>query len=121
MKDYVNDVVLPDLRTIDKDTLCWDCKKYCGGCSWTRPDDGRPVKGWNAKLTDRGYVVRQCPEFMRDAYCRGRYKSPDDYIEALEGALMAKYGTIDRLRGIARALRSELIKTLWTLEVHQSE
>lgn len=121
MKEYMIDVVLPDIRKIDKDTLCWDCKKFSGGCSWTRPDEVKPVKGWNAKLTDRGYIVKQCPEFVRDSFCRGRYKSPDDYIEALENALISKMNTCDRLRGIAKGLRSELIKTLWQLEVHQNE
>lgn len=46
-----------------KDTLCWSCKNYCGGCSWSR--EFKPVKGWTAKETNQGYLVLKCPKFER--------------------------------------------------------
>ena len=70
---------LPDER---KETLCWSCAKYCGGCSWSRTFT--PVKGWLAtkriawrKQQPRepaakcvSYTVIACPEFVSDR--RGR-------------------------------------------------
>ena len=121
MKEYTTDVVLPDLRKIDKDTLCWDCKRFNGGCSWTRPGDNRPVKGWNASKTAMGYNVHQCPEFLRDTYCRGRYKDKDDYIAALEDGLISKCNSNDKLRMIAKEIQKELIRERWITEAHMNE
>lgn len=56
--------------------LCWDCKKACGGCAWSR--NLTPVKGWVAEpttirfkgkngvehITDT-YKIFECPEFER--------------------------------------------------------
>lgn len=52
-----------------KETLCWNCKKTCGGCSWTR--SFAPVENWKAirtklKIQDEridSFVVLECPEF----------------------------------------------------------
>ena len=53
-----------------RDTLCWECKKSGGLCTWSSFD--APVKGWNAKATTAGaymgnptrsYLVISCPEF----------------------------------------------------------
>lgn len=55
-----------------KTTLCWDCAKNCGDCSWSH--DFTPVEGWEAiptKLQAYGhaegeidsYKVIKCPEF----------------------------------------------------------
>lgn len=58
-------------------SICWDCRKACGGCSWV--DEFIPVKGWKAcqkpiKAEHNGqdlilgsYLVRSCPEFIRDS------------------------------------------------------
>ena len=64
-------------------TLCWDCAKAVGKCSWSKPF--RPVEGWEIiptrKTTNdgRGYkscIVLKCPEFKRDGVGAGikRYK-----------------------------------------------
>ncbi len=60
----------------NKFTLCWDCKKATGGCSWS--NKLRPVKGWTAQEVKptsskpyTTYLVEQCPEFKRDAYNSG--------------------------------------------------
>lgn len=59
-------------------TLCWDCEKACGKCSWSR--EFKPIKGWRAIPTQiyqyttlkRGkhyrystdsFDVYECPEF----------------------------------------------------------
>ena len=55
-----------------RETLCWDCQKATGGCSWSR--NLTPVEGWEAKqIKVKGnfytnevldsYVVTNCPEF----------------------------------------------------------
>lgn len=55
------------------ETLCWECKKACGGCSWV--DSFAPVKGWQAEknvIPDKAvggidsYCVKACPEFTPD-------------------------------------------------------
>lgn len=62
-------------------TLCWDCAKAIGDCSWSR--SLIPVKGWKAIPTFNGcptsYIVRECPEFVRDAQCGGlkRYREEE--------------------------------------------
>lgn len=59
-------------------TLCWECEKACGKCSWSR--NFKPVKGWDAKPTQifqyttgvgrkrysyytDSFDVYECPEF----------------------------------------------------------
>lgn len=57
-------------------TLCWDCQKALGECSWS--DNFQPVKGWDAVPTEiktsvgnivptiNSYYVRSCPLFELD-------------------------------------------------------
>lgn len=50
-------------------TICWECEKTCGGCSWSERFE--PVEGWEAVKTvdstgDESYLVRKCPEFVRE-------------------------------------------------------
>lgn len=68
--------------TRGKPTLCWDCAKATGGCSWC--DEFKPVKGWTAKKTEikvqsgnnlKSYVVIDCPLFERDAYNMGQRRA----------------------------------------------
>ncbi len=70
-------------------TLCWDCAKAVGKCSWSKRF--RPVKGWEIipthKITSdgRGYkscIVIKCPEFEQDAVGGGlrRYKDGVIYV-----------------------------------------
>lgn len=52
---------------------CWTCRKYCGGCSWTKRDP-KPVEGWEATPTTKiyrghvmhSYAIRGCPEYEWD-------------------------------------------------------
>ena len=57
-----------------KDTLCWTCRKACGGydCPWA--EKLKPVEGWTAKETVRryndnteirSYQVIECPLYKR--------------------------------------------------------
>ncbi len=53
-----------------KGTLCWDCAKALGECSWA--NDLVPVEGWVAKPVKKkdgidSYCVFECPLFERDA------------------------------------------------------
>ncbi len=57
-------------------TLCWNCKKATGGCSWA--DKLKPVKGWTAEkyapTKSKPYVtytIHDCPEFEMDSYQSG--------------------------------------------------
>lgn len=62
-------------------TLCWDCKNATGDCNWSR--SLIPVRGWKATPTynkcQTSYIVRECPEFVRDAQGGGlkRYRKED--------------------------------------------
>ena len=67
---------------VSEPTLCWDCARAIGGCSWV--DDKKPVEGWTATQTQKkstlityeSYCVHDCPMFKRDAYANGtkRYR-----------------------------------------------
>ena len=66
-----------------KRTICWDCEKACGDCSWTDYNEQKPVKGWTAIRNDlkhkdgtgvESYLVTDCPEFVRDAYNGGQQR-----------------------------------------------
>lgn len=60
-------------------TLCWFCRRACGGCSWSQ--DFTPVAGWDAVPTkiktqrdattgefilDDSFLVLACPEYEAD-------------------------------------------------------
>lgn len=54
---------------------CWTCRKYCGGCSWTRKE-AQPVEGWVATPTEKSsndvnvkipsFAIHYCPEYEWD-------------------------------------------------------
>ena len=57
-------------------SLCWDCKKAIGECSWS--EEFKPVKGWDATPTVikssahnidpfvDSFIVHSCPLFDMD-------------------------------------------------------
>ena len=61
-------------------TLCFDCAKATGYCSWSSRLE--PVEGWTAeetiKNTSTSFVVIDCPEFVRDAYRNGTMRLPKE-------------------------------------------
>lgn len=64
-----------------ENSLCLDCKKCVGLCSWSRCL--RPVDGWEAEetvirnqgKTNKGYRVISCPEFEKEPERDTRVKS----------------------------------------------
>lgn len=50
-------------------TICWTCQNAVPdakhGCSWSERFE--PVKYWRADVTDNGFRVRSCPEYVPDA------------------------------------------------------
>ena len=64
-------------RTSTTDTICWDCKRATGFCSWS--EKFIPVEGWKAtptkvKIVNRqngeniftdSFIVHECPLFER--------------------------------------------------------
>lgn len=60
-------------RGFKANSLCWQCKRAYGLCSWS--DRFKPVKGWEAEPTIvkghkeediKSYVVKKCPLFIQD-------------------------------------------------------
>ena len=100
MKEYMKEVSVQDaIKAGRNDTLCWDCKKACrGGCSWADPTKQEPVEDWVATKTDHGYVVHACPQFDRETYGGGMYRSADDYILALEIAVTERNHKIENIK-----------------------
>lgn len=53
------------------DSICWDCEKCGGGCSWSH--DLTPVEGWKTKedytlfhgQREESYIVKECPLFEK--------------------------------------------------------
>lgn len=60
--------------------ICFNCKKACGGCSWSELDETtgevrfEPVDGWDAEKINfdvggkviETYRIKGCPQFERD-------------------------------------------------------
>lgn len=70
-------------------TLCWDCRcSTTGECRWSRKL--KPVKGWVAEekcIKDgigRSFLVRECPEFVRNSWGGGTYRTEIEYLKATE-------------------------------------
>ena len=58
-------------------TLCWECGRACGGCSWSSRFE--PVEGWVALPVKQAYgsdsyIVAECPMFVRDAIDHGVHR-----------------------------------------------
>lgn len=55
----------------EQDQLCWECKKACTECLWSKYYI--PIKGWTAEQTVvkdpegdfTSYYIRSCPEFVK--------------------------------------------------------
>ena len=78
-------------------TLCWYCGKSCrGGCSWSK--EFKPVKDWEAIKKDGSYCVILCPEFERNSYGFGLYRTAEEYIDHLERVNAHRAKEIRRLK-----------------------
>lgn len=85
------------------DSICWNCKRNCGGCSWSR--DFKPVTDWTAtKKTYRvisnkryppiiydSYTVTNCPYYIQDNECRFLITERDE-----DGIFSVMYAMADR-------------------------
>lgn len=62
-------------------TLCEICKNACGGCSWSRYGEAKPVEGWEAIRNDLichdghltshrvgSYIVLSYPQYRPDKF-----------------------------------------------------
>ena len=58
----------------EEKTLCWQCQKACGKCSWSN-GTFTPVENWEAIPTEiknkvkgniSSFLVKSCPEFVSD-------------------------------------------------------
>ncbi len=81
-------------KTRKRQTLCWQCAKACGGCSWSRLAH-KPVDGWTAERRDiyiqnkpdllESYIVESCPEYVPD----GReHDAPKQYVLPLPESMV---------------------------------
>ena len=109
MRPYMKNVSLKEaVDSKGTETLCWDCANALhGGCSWTDPTQQEPVKDWKAIETDMGYRVISCPQFVRNTYGCCRYRTAEDYIEALEDAVRSKTQQVQNFK-----------KTLWWKKIN---
>ena len=58
-------------------TLCWDCANSTNdGCNWSH--NLEPVEGWVAEKGKEGYIVMECPEFIRNSYNFGMKRLKKD-------------------------------------------
>ena len=130
MKEYMESVSVADaIKAGRNESICWDCKKaLTGGCCWTDTDIQKPVPGWTAQETPAGYLVHDCPRFVRETYGYGRYRTADDYILALEiGLRNEKQANAKSKKAILAArsknkiLRDKLDRLTWYLNVHNDE
>ena len=88
------------MHTKKHDTLCWQCEKAGGKCSWSK--DFTPVEGWKAVPTKvkaaerKGYIdsfdVYECPEFELMEFIKMQKVSLGEGTRHVEGK-----STIDSL------------------------
>lgn len=100
MKEYMENISVKEAIAAGRiDTLCWDCQNAMnGGCCWSDPAQQKPVCGWTADETENGCRVISCPEFIRETYGGGRYRTADDYILALETLATTQANQIKNLK-----------------------
>ena len=65
---------------MQKHSLCWDCANSTEwGCSWAQ--EFTPVDGWDAVEQKNGYMVIRCPEFDRNSYGFGLYRTQEEFLK----------------------------------------
>lgn len=112
-------------RPDKKETLCWECRRAGGDCSWSH--HGEPVEGWLARETAIrnspttslvSYEVLCCPMFVPETRHRYRRLDPDG-VKALAVAVLWR-AVKDRKHRLAKAKEpgdhSRLLKSLRKLE-----
>ena len=76
------------MRWDNSRTICWDCRcSTTGECEWSR--SLQPVDGWvaekkNLKGVEGGsYIVRECPEFVRNSWGGGTFRTEEEFKNAM--------------------------------------
>lgn len=80
---------------MEKESLCWKCKKCTGFCPWSMGIDGfQPADGWKATPTkiplDDGsgymdsFMVESCPLFENDKESYYKKVKRDELLKILE-------------------------------------
>lgn len=89
---------------------CWSCKKYAGGCSWSR--EFKPIPGWEATPRTYGahpkhkipgmesYDIRECPEYEWDG------TDPKEQTDAEGPYRWTREERLAQVRGLAKAGKS---------------
>ena len=79
------------------ETLCIMCANSCiGACSWSA--ELKPVDGWVAEENPRGYLVRECPEFVKET------------AETILPADIDNDGMMRLLEAVTRQMREDYIQ-----------
>ena len=101
------------------ETLCWDCAKACGRCSWS--SNFVPVDGWEAIPCGKSYEVVRCPEFEGD--CRNMRVMSDQLARLLDVSVktisrLSNCELIEKARGVGYRLTIDgTTKRLYYVEV----
>ena len=78
------------------ETLCILCAHSCvNQCCWA--DEQKPVPGWVAESTRLGYIVIQCPEYVKDTY------------ETIKPMKLHDRGTMYLLEAIVKQMREDYV------------
>lgn len=78
------------------ETLCIWCQRSCTNCcSWS--DHLEPVNGWVAEETNHGYLVLECPEFVKETK------------ESILPAKLDDDGCMLLMEAVARQMRDDYI------------
>lgn len=91
------------------ESLCWKCKKSCGGkngCSWF--NGFIPVEEWKARKTKNGYLVCYCPLFEQDTLVQ----QLADCVNNIEWEYIRTEDLANRLNMSLRTLFRKNIETL---------
>ena len=91
------------------ESLCWKCKKSCGGengCSWF--NGFIPVQEWKARKTKNGYLVHYCPLFEQDT----SVQKPADCVNNIEWEYIRTEDLANRLNMSLRTLFRKNIEKL---------
>jgi hypothetical protein len=78
------------------ETICIMCAKSCtSACSWSA--ELKPVEGWEAEENPRGFLVRKCPEFVKET------------AETILPSDIDKDGMMRLLEAVAKQMREDYI------------
>ena len=99
-------------------SICWDCKRAVGGCSWSELNDKadgvrfQPVEGWKATISTNiysdgkaTYEVRECPLFIADK--KEAREEKEQIVFALKVLAMSEEEKKERIKEEAKEWREK--------------